>query len=325
MTFCEFCGEQIGYLPFTCKYCGGTFCKKHRLPENHECTFELKHVPMVPTTQRETSRSYQDTVLKKTSREYVDQSPRVFKKYIKRQEKQQRKAMKETQRFPRLTSRFQGTKIIIFLIVAFSITSMIFMYSGIGEYILLSLNAVITRFTYHTFITSLFIDKVDPRNPFFFFSLLITFFMLYFTYMISKIIEMTNGTKFLIKLYLFCGSISILFYIPLRLALALIPDYSIGTTFESIADSVGLAWGGIFGLLSYSIFPAMNRNLTGTMTFIPIRMRGRSFLLILILFRLIPGLLYGLYYSPLNFLFYFPELGGILGSYLVFKYKIFAR
>jgi hypothetical protein len=280
---------------------------------------------VVPTTQKEPRRSYQDTVLKKTSREYVDQSPKVFRKYIKRQEKQQRKAVKETQRYPRLTSRSQGTNIIIFLIIIFSISSMIFLYFEIGHYILLSLDAVITRFTFHTFITSLFIDKVDPANPLFFFSLLLTFFMLYFTYMISKIIEMTNGTKFLIKLFLFCGFMSVLIYIPLRLALAFIPGFSLGNSFIPFSDSVGLAWGGIFGLLSYSIFPAMNRNLTGVMTFIPIRMRGRSFLLILILFRLIPGLLYGLSYSPLYFLFYFPELGGILGSYLVFKYKILAR
>ncbi|MBY9017793.1 MAG: rhomboid family intramembrane serine protease, partial [Candidatus Lokiarchaeota archaeon] len=30
MAFCEFCGDPIGYLPFTCKYCAGVFCKKHR-------------------------------------------------------------------------------------------------------------------------------------------------------------------------------------------------------------------------------------------------------------------------------------------------------
>ncbi|MFX1358376.1 MAG: AN1-type zinc finger domain-containing protein, partial [Promethearchaeota archaeon] len=55
MTYCEHCGVEIGYLPFKCKYCGGTFCKKHRLPENHQCTFELKHTPVVPSSSREYS------------------------------------------------------------------------------------------------------------------------------------------------------------------------------------------------------------------------------------------------------------------------------
>jgi membrane associated rhomboid family serine protease len=31
------CKESINYLPFKCKYCGRTFCTKHRLPENHDC------------------------------------------------------------------------------------------------------------------------------------------------------------------------------------------------------------------------------------------------------------------------------------------------
>jgi hypothetical protein len=25
------------YFPFVCPFCGGHFCTKHRLPENHEC------------------------------------------------------------------------------------------------------------------------------------------------------------------------------------------------------------------------------------------------------------------------------------------------
>lgn len=24
-------------MPFVCKYCGGSFCPEHRLPESHEC------------------------------------------------------------------------------------------------------------------------------------------------------------------------------------------------------------------------------------------------------------------------------------------------
>jgi len=33
---CEICGKKE-YLPFKCKYCGGTFCSEHRLPEKHNC------------------------------------------------------------------------------------------------------------------------------------------------------------------------------------------------------------------------------------------------------------------------------------------------
>jgi len=323
MTYCEFCGEQIGYLPFSCKYCGGTFCKKHRLPENHECTFELKHVPLVPAAQNEAQSRRQDTVLKKSySRDYVDQGSKVIRKYLKRQEKASRKSLKKSQKYPRMTPTFQGAKSIIISIIVLSVTATIFEQFGIGEYLLLSLDAVVSKFTFHTIITSLFIDRMGQFNTFFFFTLIITFFMLYFTYIISKIVEMTNGTKFLLKLFMFSGSFAVIFYFILRLAL--IPLYPVNDSFFPFFDKVGLAWGGIFGLLSFSIFPSMNRSLTGMITFIPLRMKGKSLLLILILFRLIPGFLFGIS-DPIVLLFYLPELGGILGSYIVYKYRLFKR
>lgn len=37
MAKCDYCGEEVEGLPYRCKYCGGVFCVKHHLPENHEC------------------------------------------------------------------------------------------------------------------------------------------------------------------------------------------------------------------------------------------------------------------------------------------------
>ncbi|MEM3833672.1 MAG: AN1-type zinc finger domain-containing protein [Thermoprotei archaeon] len=36
MAKCQVCNKDIA-LPFTCRYCGGTFCAEHHLPENHNC------------------------------------------------------------------------------------------------------------------------------------------------------------------------------------------------------------------------------------------------------------------------------------------------
>lgn len=36
MPTCDYCGEET-VLPYRCRYCGGSFCIKHRLPENHDC------------------------------------------------------------------------------------------------------------------------------------------------------------------------------------------------------------------------------------------------------------------------------------------------
>ncbi|HIP62625.1 MAG TPA: rhomboid family intramembrane serine protease [Archaeoglobus profundus] len=43
MTKCDICGKEEP-LPFTCRYCGGTFCADHRLPEKHNCpNFNVKY------------------------------------------------------------------------------------------------------------------------------------------------------------------------------------------------------------------------------------------------------------------------------------------
>jgi len=34
---CGYCHKVSNELPYKCKFCGGTFCSDHRLPENHEC------------------------------------------------------------------------------------------------------------------------------------------------------------------------------------------------------------------------------------------------------------------------------------------------
>jgi hypothetical protein len=35
---CQYCGRSLGTeLPFICKYCRGSFCSEHRLPESHKC------------------------------------------------------------------------------------------------------------------------------------------------------------------------------------------------------------------------------------------------------------------------------------------------
>ncbi|MCL7415440.1 MAG: rhomboid family intramembrane serine protease [ANME-2 cluster archaeon] len=34
---CSVCGKKE-MLPYTCKFCGWTYCSEHRLPENHHCT-----------------------------------------------------------------------------------------------------------------------------------------------------------------------------------------------------------------------------------------------------------------------------------------------
>lgn len=49
---CDFCGREED-LPFTCNYCGGTFCGEHRLPEAHACRGDLtRRIVANPNTTR---------------------------------------------------------------------------------------------------------------------------------------------------------------------------------------------------------------------------------------------------------------------------------
>jgi hypothetical protein len=133
----------------------------------------------------------------------------------------------------------------------------------------------------------------------------------------ARNIESSLGTKFLIKLYVVSCLFTALFYTLLRISL--ISIYPLTTPIP-----VGLAWGGILGLLSYSLFPIMNRKITALMYFLPIRMNGRTFLLIIIILRLFPVIFF-VWTDPYVILLYIPELGGILGAYIVYRYQFRIR
>src|SRR5438477_3744262 len=60
---CDFCGTDED-LPFTCNYCGGTFCAEHRLPESHACKGDLTRRVVA---QPNTTRSYDGSVFSGTS------------------------------------------------------------------------------------------------------------------------------------------------------------------------------------------------------------------------------------------------------------------
>ncbi|MCK4287211.1 MAG: hypothetical protein KAX18_13460, partial [Candidatus Lokiarchaeota archaeon] len=223
------------------------------------------------------------------------------KKTLKTYENNQKLYAKQTQ--------FLGTKILFLIIIIFSIAGLIFSLYGLGQYMYLSLYSLILEYTYHTFITSLFISDVDYIG----FFLLI--FMLMLLYFMARNIEARKGSKFLIKLYIISCLTSTLFYFILRLSL----HFYIPIDLYSVP--VGFAWGGILGLLSYSLFPIMNQQITAMMYFLPIKLKGRTFLYIIILFRLLPGLLLA-FSSPVYLLFYLPDLGGILGAYIVYRAQL---
>jgi len=315
VPFCEFCGEEIGYLPFRCNYCGGTFCKQHRLPENHECTFELKHKPVIPTSSKRIRQHRQESK-RPVSKDYLEKGPKELRKYLKRQDKQRARAQRiyrdSTRRTYRRTtaSRYRGTTTLIWVIIIFLFIAFFFDLYGQSIYIYFSVHGFIFKFAFHTIITALFI--VPPGGLL---GIIFIFIMLYFLNFIAKNIEMRFGTRFFFKLYVTCCLFTAFFYVLLRLLLHV--SYPIDVYYVPM----GMAMGGILGLLAFSIFPIMNQEITTLMFFIPIRMKGKTFLIILVALRLIPGLIEATF-TPVSLLYYLPELGGIFGAYLVYFLKV---
>ena len=298
MTFCEHCGERINFLPFKCKYCGGAFCKEHRLPENHQCTFELKSIPIVTSNLSE--------VPSKSS--YSRKTPREFKKYMKRQDKQKQKTIKLYKSYNFKPTQNKGTNILIITILVMSIASFI-----INPLFLTLSRHSFLDFWLWTFITSVFVSYISDIFGFFFLIIIIIFF-----YMIIKNIERAFGTKFLLRLYLTCALFSGLVYFILWIILEM---FLMPSGFLLFPIPYGLASGALLGVICFTIFMNWNREMTFLIFFMPIRLKGKTIITFLILIKLIPGLLFAFNYPPV-LLIYLPDLGGLLASYLVYNYKM---
>ncbi len=44
---CKCCDKKITTLNFKCVYCNDLFCVNHRLPEDHECNIDYKHISKI--------------------------------------------------------------------------------------------------------------------------------------------------------------------------------------------------------------------------------------------------------------------------------------
>jgi len=71
MGVCDYC-QKATYLPFYCKYCGGTFCEEHRLPEQHECpkTYIEELTSLKPATTLKAVKEDEYVTVEKMDREF---------------------------------------------------------------------------------------------------------------------------------------------------------------------------------------------------------------------------------------------------------------
>ncbi|MFW9824625.1 MAG: AN1-type zinc finger domain-containing protein [Candidatus Thorarchaeota archaeon] len=75
MTNCYFCKDTVDNIPYRCSFCGMVFCGKHRLPENHECSFDLREKSSIGDSIHPTQIIYQDAL------DFMDKDLSVAKIY----------------------------------------------------------------------------------------------------------------------------------------------------------------------------------------------------------------------------------------------------
>lgn len=62
MNKCYFCKNHLINLPYRCKFCGMIFCREHRLPENHNCPFDLVDIKIIENENSGKTLIYQDAL-----------------------------------------------------------------------------------------------------------------------------------------------------------------------------------------------------------------------------------------------------------------------
>ena len=75
MPNCYFCKDKVGNIPYRCTFCGMVFCGTHRLPENHNCPFDLRASSEIEESINRSQVFYQDAL------DFMDKDLTVAKIY----------------------------------------------------------------------------------------------------------------------------------------------------------------------------------------------------------------------------------------------------
>ncbi len=273
---CDFpdCKEKIEYLPFKCKYCGGTFCKKHRLPENHNCSFNLKNPNGKNTFSSEIpssiSEKKQDMYEKYDLEEYDEEDlDEEMLKFIEQQERlhQNRQSHTQNRRNPSnqgfsmsdILSR--SNKIVAtYWLMGLNLLFFILQFFW-PQYIFLNVINFIFNFQIQTLITSMFTPG----------SIISVIFSLLILYWTGKMIETQFGPKFLLLLYFISGLFAATFGLFLQFIFQYIPIYQNAITMYFTAHN-GVTTG-IITFICYYI--GLEREMRFYLFFIPIRLKAK--------------------------------------------------
>lgn len=273
MTKCdvEGCTELIAYLPFTCKYCGGTFCKNHRLPENHKCGLKLKSVsaPISNTSPAMNATSIPREVPMYQNRQLEREMPRET-----RTTRIQRMSFSDTP-FISPSNNLNGTYLIMILNAIFYILSLVIPRA----YLLLNINYLVNFYQIQTLFTSLFIPE----------GILSLIFSEILFYMMGRAIETKFGGKFYFTLYCVTGLMTTAAIFLIQ-GLGYIPTLAMMNpgSFVFLSPNSGI-FIGIITFFAYTI--GLDSRLTFYFFFVPVNLKAKYIIIVIVALNLISGLL----------------------------------
>ncbi|MHA1474735.1 MAG: AN1-type zinc finger domain-containing protein [Promethearchaeota archaeon] len=288
MAKCSYpdCDEILNYLPFKCRYCGETFCKKHRLPENHQCSFELQIKPQKEVSKE--AKSFKEKV-KQSEKNKIpenktyEQIDKEMRNYIREQE---RAAMPPppSRSGGLFSSRSRGyspfisrTNKPVGTYSLMGITTLFFLISQIYvtlPFILLNINFLFSNFL--IYFPSFFASIFTPEG------LISWIFTLLILFWSGKVIELQMGTKFLLTLYLLSGianGFGIIFLQSIGLFIQN-PFFIEITQNLNVYSTQNGAYYGLMVFILYRI--GLDREMRFYLYFIPVRMKAKYILYFII-------------------------------------------
>lgn len=304
MVKCDICSEELEYLPFKCRYCGKQFCKAHRLPENHKCSFEFKNDPysakkLTPMPSKPMYEDYQ----REPIYEDVDTTEPPEEGFQTRGTARRTSLMRPFQMGPPLKATYI---IMIIQVVVFILFASVESLQG---HLVLSVSS--TRlFWFHTILTSMF-------NPGDALTLIFNIIILFF---IGRTIEGRFGWKTFVELYIVSGLISGALILLIQSILS--ADFVFGSDFELFGFNN--TSGPFMGLISFITLLLPNTQVNVFLMFIPVRLKTRYLLLFFIMFYVVFAIIDLAFFlthlgEPGNFpsfVIYFGSIFGALGGFL---------
>jgi membrane associated rhomboid family serine protease len=306
---CDLCEQEIDYLPFRCRYCGKQYCKKHRIPENHSCSFEFRNDPFAVKNKQ--LQTVQNNSFESSETE----------RYIPSEERERYRAPRENKyserRAPAMPSLFALPKlkatfaiiivnIIMYVLVSFPVLSN-YLYISVEDFTL-------STPLFYTLITSIFI----PSDPGFvgIINLIFTAIIIFF---IGRTIEQQYGAKKVVEIYFLGGLFTSGMIVILQFLFGQVPIWSdLLHVKEIYASGFYSSWGGIVALVAYMSKLLPNIQVNMLLFFIPIRLKMKNIVWIFVGFDVVFGTL-NLVLGSIGFVQDYATIFGVLGGFLMFK------